>query len=253
MINSHIRMPKCVLKQFADEKHFVYFMNLEKGWIQKSHAESINTEEDYYSEDVEHFLRDHIETPLGQILKFIKSIDEKNPEFTMDNEKKTVMRRFVHALIARSQIMLAKINQTSIFAQFLPKRDLHDWVAVMGIEEAHNSHVFEDWEITFTENHTEVPFVLPLCGTYSFSYNGDTMFNVPVTPHYALTFMPRTIAYRYVIDGKMRLFQIMDSEQAMRFNMFALKSERKDWNYGIAANSRDILEKIKASAFRQTE
>ncbi|MBQ2747195.1 MAG: DUF4238 domain-containing protein [Firmicutes bacterium] len=253
MINSHIRMPKCVLKQFADDNHVVYFWDLEKGWILDRSAKSINTEKDYYSEDAEHFLRDNIETPLGQILKFVRSIDPKNPEFTMDNEMKDVMRRFVHSLVARSRAMLTKINQTSIFAQFLPKRDLHDWAAVMGIEEAHNSRVFEDWEITFTENHTEVPFILPLCGTYSFSFNGDTMFNVPVTPHYAITFMPRAVAHKYVIDGKMRLFQIVNSEQAMRFNMFALNSERKDGNYGIASNSRKLLEVIKESVFQQTE
>ena len=94
-MNSHIRMPKCVLKQFEDEKHFVYFWNLEKGWIQNSHAESINTEKGYYSESVEHFLRDNIETPFGHILKFIKSIDMAGSEFTMDNTMKTVMRRFV--------------------------------------------------------------------------------------------------------------------------------------------------------------
>lgn len=253
MMNSHIRMPKCVLKQFADENHFVYFLNLQQGWIQNSHAESINTKVDYYSEDVEHFLRDNIETPLGQILKFIKSIDQKNPAFTMDDNKKTVMKRFVYALIARSPAMLTEMNQTSIFAQFLPERDLHDQAAVIGIAEAHKHRIFEGWEITFTANHTEIPFVLPLCGTYSFSHDGDTVFNVPVTPHYAITFMPQSVVHKYVIDGTMRLLKIVNPEQAMRFNMFALKSEQKDGNYGIAANSRKILEVIKESAFQQPE
>ena len=247
MINSHIRMPKCVLKQFADEKHFVYFWNIETGWIQKSHAESINTKEDYFSEEVEHFLRDNIETPLGHILNFIKSIDPNIPEFSMDNDKKTVIRRYVCALVARSQLMLVQMSKMSVFAPSMSVRDLHDVAAVIGIAEAINSQLFEDWEITFMVNHTENTFVLPLCGTYSYAYNGDPMFNVPITPNYAITFMPQAVAHKYVIGRKMRLFPLVDSERAMQFNMLALSSEQKDGNYGIAANSRQILEKMKAS------
>ena len=244
-INSHIRMPKCVLRQFEDEKHFVYFWDLEDNQINKGHAKSINTEEGYYSESVEHFLRDNIEAPLGSVLKFIKGIDHSSPEFTMDDDMKRIIRRFVYALVARSKSLLKKVKETSIFAQFLSVQNQHDMAVVMGIEEAINAQVFEDWEITFVENHTEVPFVLPLSGSYSFSLNGDTMFNIPITPHYAITFMHKSVAHKYVLDGKMRLLQVVNPEQAMYFNMFALSSERKDWNYGIAASSRNILEKMK--------
>lgn len=244
-VNSHIRMPKCVLRQFEDEKHFVYFLNLKEGWIQKTHAESINTEEGYYSKEVEHFLRDNIETPFGQILKFINSIDPKAPEFTMTNDKKVVMRRFVYALVSRSREMVAKIHQTSLFAQFMPERDQHDWAAVAGIREAAKRRLFEDWEITFMENHTTVPFVLPLCGTYSYKYNGDLFLNIPVTPHYTITFIPKAAAHKYIQGNTMRLFKIAEPDQVMRLNMFTLTSEKKDGNYGIASNSRDILEKIK--------
>lgn len=245
-MNSHIRMPKCVLKQFEDEKHFVYFWNLEKGWIQNSHAESINTEKGYYSESVERFLRDNIETPFGHILKFIKSIDMAGSEFTMDNTMKTVMRRFVYALAARSKKMMEGINETSVYYQFMPKRDQHDIAAVLAIEEAERNQLFSDWEITFTANHTAIPFVLPLCGSASFSFNGDVMFNLPVTPHYAITFMQKAVANKYIIDGKMRMFLVTSEDQAMRYNTFAFTSEQRDGNYGLASNSRDILEKMKS-------
>lgn len=247
-INSHIRMPKCVLKQFEDEKHFVYFWSFGEGQIKKGHAESINTELGYYSESIEHFLRDSVETPMGSVLKFIKGIDIDSPEFTMRDDMKRIMRRFVHALVARSTSFLEKINEESVYTQFLPKRDQHDTAVIMGIEGASKSHVFEDWEITFMENHTEIPFVLPLSGSYSFSYNGDTMFNVPITPNYAITFMHESVAHKFVTDDKMRLFQVINSQQAMRFNMFALSYEQKDCNYGIAANSRRVLEKMKELA-----
>lgn len=247
-INSHIRMPKCVLRQFEDEKHFVYFWNFKDDQINRSHAISINTEVGYYSESIEHFLRDNVEAPLGLVLKFVKSIDRDKPEFTMGDDMKRIMRRFVHALVARSTSFLQKTNEESVFTQFLSKRDQRDMAVIMGIEEASKSHVFEDWEITFMENHTEIPFVLPLSGSYSFSYNGDTMFNIPITPNYAITFMHKSVAHKFVTDGKMRLFQVIDSEQAMRFNMFALSSERRDWNYGIAASSRSVLEKMKELA-----
>ena len=251
-INSHKRVPKCVLKQFQDEKYFVYFWDLEKGWILNRHAESINTEEGYYSEKMEAFLRDNIETPLGHILGFIKRIEQKDPRFTMGNEKKDIIRRYVYALIARSGKMLTLINEKSIYAQFLSKQEQHDHAVISGLQGAVDLDLFGNWEITFIENHTSIPFVLPLCGTYSFSFNGDTMFSVPVTPHYAITFMHPSAVPKYVVDDVMRLFQVVEPYQAMMFNKFALSSELKDSCYGIAANSRSILEGMKTEYEKQT-
>lgn len=43
-MNSHIQMPKCVLKQFANEDHVLYYYNFKDGHIAKNSATSINTE-----------------------------------------------------------------------------------------------------------------------------------------------------------------------------------------------------------------
>lgn len=247
-VNSHIRVPKCILKQFEDDKHFVYFWDLKNGWIQKSHAESINTKKGYYSLQAEAFLRDEIETPLGKAIQTVKNIDLIQPEFTMDNSTKEIFRRYVHALVARSQTMLEIMNKSSVFLQFMSLRDQHDLAAIMGIDEAQRARVFGDWEITFMMNRTNTPFVLPLCGTYSFSLNGDTMFSVPLTPYRAIIFMEHTAVKKYYIDQKMRLFQIVEPAQVIQFNAFALSSEQKDGNYGIASNEKRVLEMLQKNS-----
>lgn len=243
-------MPKCILRQFEDEKHFVYFWNLKKGWIQKSHASSINTEQGYYSKQMEEYLGSQIETPFGRVLELIKSIDYLSPNLSMTYGAKEVVLRFAYALFARNPSLLDHIQRTSFVFQFMPEQNQHDLVVVWGMAGAKKCQLLEDFEFTFIENHTEVPFVLPISGLYSAGVDGDISFVFPITPHYAIMFMHKSFVYKYILEGKMCFVKLESSEQAMQLNDMALESEQQNGNYGLAANSRVILEKMKESLIK---
>lgn len=48
-INSHIQMPKCVLRNFADEKQTLFYFDFQKNAVKLGRAASLNTELGYYS------------------------------------------------------------------------------------------------------------------------------------------------------------------------------------------------------------
>lgn len=65
-VNSHIQMPKEMIKRFHNEYNLCCYYNVEGNFIgTKGPAESLNTEWGYYSVDAEHYLRDTIEPPFG--------------------------------------------------------------------------------------------------------------------------------------------------------------------------------------------
>lgn len=75
-MNSHIQMPKCVLKQFANEDNVLFYYNFKDGHIAKSSAKYINTEKNYYSDEMEMFFNRNIETPFSKVIEEIKNLIE---------------------------------------------------------------------------------------------------------------------------------------------------------------------------------
>lgn len=72
MVKSHIQMPKMLLKRFHNaDNHFFYFDVVKRMIGSNGNARSINTESGYYSQEMEDYLRDNIETPLGILLGLI--------------------------------------------------------------------------------------------------------------------------------------------------------------------------------------
>ena len=146
-VNSHIQMPKCVLRNFADEQQTVHYFDFEENAIKIGRAASLNTELGYYSQDTEDYLRDNIETPFGKVMAFLKGIS-KDDTFSVSDTLFDDVRKFLYSLMSRSPNMLDSVTKSSAFFQFLPKQAQHDYVAVTGIQIAQNRGLFDDWQIT---------------------------------------------------------------------------------------------------------
>lgn len=245
---SHIRIPKSVLRNFENEKHTLYQWNFETGRITRGHAASINTEAGYYSETIELLLSQQVESPFGNVMKLFREINKEDPQFSLQQTVKDDIRRFAHALAVRSERMVELMSTTSEHYRKLPRQKQHDVAVTLGLNGARDMGIFYDWEFTFSVNESSIPFVLPLCGFYSFSYGGDTMFSIPFAPNYAITFMPRSVAYaKYAVGETMRLLRVPSDAMAMQFNRMALNAERKEGNKGIIASTEDVLAMLRES------
>ena len=76
MVNSHIQMPRVLLKRFHNSNNRFFYYDVKKHIIGiNGTAKSTNTELDYYSQPTEDYFRDNIETPFGELLTYIEKME----------------------------------------------------------------------------------------------------------------------------------------------------------------------------------
>ena len=103
---SHKQMPKCVLKQFVIKegklkgKFFCFDVSSNNKDIFPETPKSFNVSEDYYSKFVEEDLSSKIERPLGQLLKFIQSLDY-NKQFVLYEKTRETVFNYLFAIQKR--------------------------------------------------------------------------------------------------------------------------------------------------------
>ena len=187
MINSHIVLPKFLLKNFEIDHSFWYY-DIDKDFVAKGHASSFNTEKGYYSDETELILNSEIETPFSNLLnKYRPSILGDN-EFEMSLNDVLCIKRFFYSFLCRNPQMVEIVKNKSAFYQLLTETDQHGYAATVGIRDGERMGLFKEYDVTFFINQTEIPFVLPNCGIYNlnlkdhpaivFPASSDVMFGL---------------------------------------------------------------------------
>ena len=247
LVNSHIQMPKLLLKRFENEYHKFCYYDVQKGFVATGGtSESTNIEYGYYSHITEEFLRDYIETPFGKIIACIENIDFSRKQFSVTTDFEEVTMNFIYALLARDPSVVGEIEKNSIFYQFLPTRQRHDLAVRNGIAYAKRNNMFGEYILTFIVNCTEIPFVLPLMGLYNYSMGGHSVINLPISPTKALCLVHRDYASRLIHDdGMISMFMVDDPEQLKKMNTFAFLAQ-KHHNWGcVISPQREELDRLK--------
>ncbi len=65
-MNSHVLIPKCILKNFQDDNHSLHCFDVVNNIYCLKRADNLYTEFNHYSKEVEKFLSDKIESPIGR-------------------------------------------------------------------------------------------------------------------------------------------------------------------------------------------
>lgn len=242
IISSHIQMPKSVLRRFEKNARFYYY-DVEKRIIgSNGHAKSLYTESGYYSQETEDFLRDNIETPFGQLLKFIDSVDFDKPSFSINSDFDATTKRFAYALISRSPTLLPALEKKSIFFQLLPEQQQHDIAVVAGITVAQMQDLFTNYTTTIAINRTSIPFVLPVCGLYTISIFSHDHIVLPTSPRVAIVLVPEE-AKKHIIKGDLIfLYSLEENTAIYSFNRGACKTQLQQGYGFIVSPEKGVLE-----------
>lgn len=243
-IHSHIQMPKGVLKQFVNEKQTLYYYDFASSQVKKGHPASLNTELNYYSKQTEDYLNKNIETPISNVIKFVKDNIISLDAFALPNKYYEIIKNYFYALLSRGENMIANTNDSSVYFQFFSLQDKHDITVTYGIELAKEKNILGDYFITFMVNKSKVPFILPMVGVYGFSFNGETVINMPITPTCTITFIHNSVKQQYVKEGIVKCFVIEDDTIANKLNLFAFHGESENNRRGVVANNRKMLEDV---------
>ena len=235
-------MPRFLLARFENNNHSFFYYDVEKERIvTKGHAKSINTKIGYYPEEIEKYLNDQIEQPFSNIVKFIDALDLEKPHFLMTTAAENEIKHFMVSLIIRSPLFIKGINNSSVFFQFLSRADQRTIAISEGMATAQRQKIFDDFRATLTVNKSPKPFLLPICGIYSYMMNGYNHINLPVSPEIAITLIESAGIPSIKKEGIMGMYQIDQEDQAIQLNGFAFRQQCKQQYGYIISPTKDAL------------
>ncbi|MBQ7504762.1 MAG: DUF4238 domain-containing protein [Ruminococcus sp.] len=238
-IDSHIQMPKFILRQFEINNRFYYY-DVEGDYIgNHGNAKTTNTYPNYYSNSIEIALNKEIETPFSNFLKFVEKAINDGGVFQINDAQYDAAYNFIYALIARSPAILKIINNNSLFFQFMSEKDQHDFAVVNSIRAGIDRKMFGDYILSFLQNKTDIPFVLPVKGVYSIKTKDIDIIILPVQPKFAVLLIHRDYVHKIVSNGLINIALMDNEEQIMQCNLIAFAAQcKQNWGRVVSANKQ---------------
>ena len=253
-VASHIQMPKLLLCRFENEKHFLAYYDVQKGIIgSNGHADSINTEQGYYSKEAEQYWNSQIEGDFSRLLKQLDSINTDETGIHLPADFDFLTKKYLHSLFARSPKAFKHIEDKSVFLQFMNRTSQHDVASTTMYAIAQKDEYFKDWIPTLLINKSEIPFILPTNGCYGFGHNGsEEQIVIPIHPQRAILLFQPADAKMYVTSQTIKFGLIEKAEITKRMNLFAFETQKK-LGYGyIVSNDKSILQEAEEMYKRET-
>lgn len=251
-MDSHIQMPKCVLKQFAIKtganQGKIYYYNFANKKICLGCPKTLNTEKDYYSNEAEYFLSAEIETPLGQIIKQLKGNLYEDKGFRLNRGFIDTILNYLYALLARSPQMAENVKESFIFKCFFSEQNIHDMSAVDSIYLMQQDRLCRDeFSPIFIVNKTDIPFVLPTCGYYDYkSSNTEEIIQIPLTENICVALLKINDWIKYkAANNNSLLFKVNDAV-VHNMNNLAFITQKRYQNAYLVSSDRSELERIQS-------
>ena len=251
-IDSHIQMPKSLLKRFENQHHRFYYYDVKKRVIgTNGHAGSTNTESDYYSKDVESFLNANFEKPFSDLYKSIDQISIDPLRGNIDSQFDYVAKRFVYALVARGPEAIDRIKQYSLINELFSSQQKHDLGMMLGLAAEAERDFLSTYGTTIAFNATDVPFILPTCGVYLLELFETVHLVLPVSPTKALVFVEESGKGNVVADGVFHPYLIEDEVDVAQFNIAAFSTQCRNGNGFVVSPDKSALENAQTEVNRR--
>lgn len=248
-VKSHIQLPKCILKQFENDNHELYYYdgnekNHNRNIIKTGHAKTLNSELGYYSEATEFALSTKIEQPLSELLQFVNTTNFDGSQFYLDSKYKKIVLRYIYSLFSRSSQLLSAIKKESIFFQFFNQQVQHDIAVMNGIYFADEMELFKDKYLTFMVNQTDNPFIITLFDFFDYKQDDYQYIQIPLTPKISAVLVKEEWVKNTSENGVIKLLTVLDSDILFSINKLACKRELKNGRKICISNDKEYLRKI---------
>ena len=195
-INSHIQIPRFILKQFVDPAYGkVHFFDLKNGFIARQSARRLGVSKGYYSEEVEGYLNLNYEQPLSIIIcSLYPLINNETDVITVysSNDLESIVKQYVSVLMVRSNLALQSFYENSKTAMLFDEQTNHDSLVIFGTNTGGSgvASVLKDTSLQLIINDSNRKFVIPRNGYYEVTSNGFPCIFVPFHPQAAFVLRP---------------------------------------------------------------
>ncbi|MBN1777014.1 MAG: hypothetical protein JW811_02735 [Clostridiales bacterium] len=184
-INSHIQVPKGVLKYFADPiSKKVWYLDIQKGKIRKVSPRKLGCSLDYFSGDMEDFLDANVESPVSKLNKKARDFClGEDQTITITVQDQVTVKLYVKNLLVRSKFALQSILDNSITAELFNDQSNHDDLVYTGlVTKGSIDDLLKKGKVSLLVNHTEHNLVIPRNGFYSIISQGVEYLIIPISP-----------------------------------------------------------------------
>ena len=243
-INSHTQLPEQILRHFRDPKSGqIWYLNLKDGKIHKTSSGKLGTAADYYSTEMERYLSETIESPLGAFWTEIKDFAVgKTESVTVYTAKEVAEKNYVIALIARSGYMFEKFEQESFTSALCSPQDNHDnWVWFLLNKNLNNANPVNQLQLAHLVNDTQQYFVVPKNGFYCMKSKGGDCIIVPVSPNYAFILKSAEDMEPDENGESVHTYYVKNEDDIYDFNLLALQFEYAFNKEFVAGSRKDEL------------
>lgn len=247
-MNSHIQIPRFLLRNFEDQEGTLYQLDAKSMIINRGHARTINTKKGYFSNEIENMMQQYFESPFSKLLKSIQNPDSDTSHYDVPDDFEKIIKKFVLLTMARTPEMYESIVSNAVYARFVSvneddKADIAvETCMTLGVET-----VFDSFTIAFLHNRSVVPFVLPICGLYNAPFMRHSCMVYPMTPHFAILLIKGTPP-ELIDDKGTKPVVLYNANVARKLNCSALLEQRcfecyeKLGNNKVIGNGSEVLQ-----------
>ena len=247
VINSHVQLPKGILKHFVDSSQRTFYLDLNSGKIGLAGARKLGTEPGYFSERQEQYLSSEIEGPLCSLADQIRRfIDSEESELTLSLASELVFKKYITAAMARSELAMQSFFHNSETACLFSKQDNHDHMVFFSTH--HNqgiSTVIKDHQLSVIVNKTDMHLVVPRNCYYTIYSEGVEMIVAPVSPVCALCLVPPGSSSKQTLLPNHTILLISKQEDISLMNTRALLLEYTINRKFLASSTKMELELLR--------
>ena len=253
-INSHIQLPKSILKEFSFinieknddgypvKKHYVYRMDME-GNIDKTDIAEANVQYGYYEDCIENYFS-KIETALGDVRAAIKSSLKSEQDCFLrihlpKNTLQTVKQYCVLCYI-RSEEFVKSVEKNSAMIDLLANSPANAVVYTYLRHPDIIDRVIKNKNLTFIISK-ENNFIIPQYGGYSMKRGGLIDVIIVVSPNVAFRLTDDTVRNK---GGNLKV-DSASKNQVDILNQVAIRSEFKYNRRALYAQTEQDLLKYK--------
>lgn len=237
-MNSHILIPKCVLKKFVNDKQYYFKYDIITDKITKAYPKTTNTAPDYFSPKMEKDLSEKIERPLTQLYKYYENFDFDCTESYLDEDTKIIALNYARSLITRNPSFFDFTKNNAIYIQFMSEQNQHDLVVDYSMDSRICGDLFQNIDVSFIINKTQTPFILISNGYYPFILNCEKYVHIPLSTHFGIILKQKDLS------DKIPLFILNEGYDKIidNLNKVAFSTQKKEQTGFIISNRRECVE-----------
>ena len=247
LVNSHVQIPKSVLKQFAYSNGQVNYLDLNNCRIRSCSPKTLGTEFGYYSEAMEQWLSSEIEGPFSELSAQINHFAaDGSHDLVLPVSVEETCKKYVTASMARSEVALKAFYDKSVTAAFADDQENHDLLVYYStVNKKGISPLIGDHQMLTLVNHTNRQFVVPRNCFYDINHKGYSCIIVPISPYCALELVPHDYSANNVNGTTVRLGIVDKPEIVEAMNIRALQVEYTYNKSFVASANREELDQLR--------